>query len=536
MLDGLKRFFFGIGNLTVPPERAAAAGNRGGTLPTSKRMYASAAVNRLTQDWISSVTSADSEVLSSRPATIARARQLERDNAWMEKLLSLWENNIIGDTALKLESKVKSANGDRDDHACSAVEAAWEEYGRQEHCTVTRSMSRRELLYTTVRAWKRDSGALFRRRRGFDNAFGYALEPLEIDRLDFNYNVPTGTDTSQGNLVKFGVEYDSFRAPVAYHLLVRHPGDPFAYFQTIQRIRERVPSDEIILVGTRNRFEQTLGMPKVTSIMPRLNLLDKYEQAEAVAAFIASCKSGFLEKTNPDANYGSGATDDGSKLTMEIQPGMVEELPAYVSYKPNDPQHPTDAFSDFIKTELRGVASGAGVPYNDLANDLENVNFSSIRSGTLEARMNYTKDQNLLSEQLMTPWFEDWLFFALLAGKVKGYGVLDYDRLKEHCWQGQRWPWVDPLKDVQANIEAINANLTSPQRVISEGGQDLDEVYQALAKSQELLQKYGLEDKQETEKAKADTANGDDNEENRAIDSLLLLGNKRNGKIIHARI
>ena len=59
--------------------------------------------------------------------------------------------------------------------------------------------------------------------------------------------------------------------------------------------------------------------------------------------------------------------------------------------------------------------------------------------------------------------------------------------------QGRRWSWVDPLKDVQANIESINAGLKSRRQVIAEQGQDLDEVWSQLQAENDLAESLDLD-------------------------------------------
>lgn len=457
--------------------------------PSARRMYQAAQVNRLTADWLVTITSANAEILVSRKAVIACTQQLERDNPHFRKILRIHKNNVIGHRGIQLQNKAKDSNGNLDRDANAAVMDGWKKYSRQEFCTVSRNLSCLEVQKLAIYALVRDGGILFRKYRGFNNAFKYAIEPIDIARLDHDYNMPV--DGIQ-NRVQFGIEYDKFGAPVAYHILTRHPGDVFAG-ETGPRYRERVPADEIIALWSPERPGQFVGMPLVTSILNRLNILDKYDQAEAMAAYIASCKGGFLETKNDSGDY-VGEDDGGGNTISEIQPGMVEELPVNMTYKANDPTHPTDAYPYFVKTQLRAVASGAGVPYHDMANDLEGVNYSSIRSGMLEAREDYKDLQELVKDKLMTPWFEDWLPYSIMSGQV-ALPIGKIDKFNAPEWKGRRWPWVDPMKDVQADILAVEAKLTSRTRVISENedGGEIEQVFQELEDEAGLAELHDID-------------------------------------------
>jgi capsid protein len=53
-------------------------------------------------------------------------------------------------------------------------------------------------------------------------------------------------------------------------------------------------------------------------------------------------------------------------------------------------------------------------------------------------------------------------------------------------------PWIDPLKEVQANVSALGAALTSRTRVLKEMGIEFEQVAQELASENELLTTLGL--------------------------------------------
>jgi lambda family phage portal protein len=462
------------------------------TAVPAKRMYAAAQTSRLTQDLITSITSQNAEHLSSAVILRSRMRQQERDNSWMGKILSILDNNIIGAEGIKLEMKVRTPRGKLDSDTNAKVEEAWRKNMRRENAGVTRMLNGVELQSLACRAWKRDGAIIFRKRPSYRNDFAFAIEPIEIDRLDHNYNSP---QNGIKNEVRFGIEFDGFWSPLAFHILTRHPGEVFSFMQTGPRYRERVPADEIITLWSTLRAGEYLGLPTMTGVIKPLNMLDKYSEAEVIAAYMASCKGGFFEKTNPDAQYKGDGVDSQGNTVTDLSPGQFEELDPNITFKPYDPTHPTDAYPEFVKSQLRQIASGAGVPYNDLANDLEGVNFSSIRSGLIEARFGYMKDQVTIADQFMRPWFESWLPYAILSGQLK-VDIMRLQAIKDGaCWKGRRWPWVDPMKDVEANVLAIQSGLTSRGRVISENedGADIEEIFEELAEEKEMAEEAGLE-------------------------------------------
>ena len=43
-------------------------------------------------------------------------------------------------------------------------------------------------------------------------------------------------------------------------------------------------------------------------------------------------------------------------------------------------------------------------------------------------------------------------------------------------WIPPRWDWVDPLKDIQAQVLAMEAGITSRRKVVEATGYDVEEV------------------------------------------------------------
>lgn len=56
-------------------------------------------------------------------------------------------------------------------------------------------------------------------------------------------------------------------------------------------------------------------------------------------------------------------------------------------------------------------------------------------------------------------------------------------------WVARGLPWIDPLKEVAADVKAVDAGLTSRQRVLKRQGLDFDEVADELQYEQERLAK-----------------------------------------------
>jgi hypothetical protein len=202
--------------------------------------------------------------------------------------------------------------------------------------------------------------------------------------------------------------------------------------------------------------------------------------------------------TTPDGQAPIGGVDGGSgEMVAVSQPGTFDTLPVGVSFQAYDSKYPEQNFGPFVKTTLQRIASGWGVAYHSLANDLEGVSFSSIRSGTLEERDRWMSDQQWFIDVLLEPVFRAWMEWSLMAGAItmpNGSALPAAKRQKfmRHEWQPRRWDWVDPKADTEANILKVKAGLMSPQDLAAAMGYDFEDTLKAIARAQQLAAQYGV--------------------------------------------
>jgi lambda family phage portal protein len=247
---------------------------------------------------------------------------------------------------------------------------------------------------------------------------------------------------------------------------------------------QRIPADEIIHGFVTEGAGQVRGFPDACGALLALHMLDKYSEAEVTAARLAACKMGAYEQDSPDAAATLGDSKDGKDLVSEAEPGTFQLLPPGVHFTEFDPKHPTANYAAFVKVQLREVAAGLRLSYNDFSNDLEGVNFSSIRSGTITERESHMMQQNWLIDHLCRPVFESWLEMYLLSG-LSALPMGKYDKFASPNWLPRRWQWVDPLKDAEANKLMRAQGWKSDSQIVGEQGNDLDEIQEQILADEE---------------------------------------------------
>jgi len=482
--------------------------------PAQRRNYAAAQVSRLTQGWTTTSASANSDIHRSLDAVRARSRKLANDDEYVKKWLAMVVTNVVGPNGFRFQARVYDTPGKPDTLANDAIESAWDRFCKKGVCDVTGRHSMTGLQQLGIKAAARDGEYLFYIVRGSSagNPFGLAFQQLDIDRLDTQLNKP-----AEGgyNAIRMGVEVNGYGRPVAYHLKNAHPGD---LYQTTSGIRgsthTRIPAEDIIHDFVSDRPEQVRGMPWAHAAMIRLNNLGVYEEAAVIAARVGASKMGFF--TSPDGqaevvSTGADSEADGGGLTMEADAGTFQTLPEGVKFESFDPDYPTAMYADFVKANLRGIASGLGVAYHALANDLEGVSFSSIRSGTLEERDAWTLIQEWFAQSFLDRVHAEFMKAALGFGQItlpngSTLPLAKLDKFDKHTWQGRRWEWVDPRADIEADITAINAGLKSPQSVAAKLGLDYEDLLIEIKTANDLRGTLGV--KLQSEVAAAASAAG----------------------------
>lgn len=453
---------------------------------TGQRKFEGGIHDRLTSSWTSSNVSINSEIYNSLETLRARSRDLYNNNEYARHFFGMLVTNTVGPDGVGYQSLARRQDGRLDESDNERLEMRMRNWSMAGNCDASRRLSRAAMERQFVLQLARDGEVLARKLPGFSNDYGYALQFIDTDLLDLHHNVDAGRGQ---NRIVMGVEVDEYDAPVAYHLLTRHP-KPFA--QTValnSNERTRIPADQIIHSFITLRPGQVRGVPWIHAGMRGLRDLGGYREAAVIASRVGASKMGFW--TSPD---GMGAPYDGmdsaGNLVDNAEPGRFQQLPEGVSLEAWDPTYPHDQFDAFNKAMLRGLAGAFGVAYFTLNNDLEGVNLSSARIGLQNERDFYKTVQNLMVDTFHRDWFPEWLSMQLML--IPELPMSRFEKFNAAAWLPRTWASPDPIKDAQTASLLIGMNLTSPQRVIRERGHDPDEVLREIEQWNARLDELGI--------------------------------------------
>lgn len=455
------------------------------TAPRRKRGFDAASTGRLFADWALGTKSADADIRYALKAMRARSRDLVQNNDYARRYLDLVAANVVGPKGIQLQVRAREPDGRLDQRANQLLEQSFYDWGRTGTCTVDGRLSWVDAQRMFMESVARDGECFVLFVEDNANPWRFRLQFLDPDLIDQDKN----TQLANGAQIRMGIEVDSSGRPAAYHVRARHPDD---YQHSGQDAREvRIPAERMIHAFRADRIGQTRGTPWTATAMTRLKMLGGYEEAELVAARISASKMGFFTSDSGDEYGADGADEDTGNLRMEVQPGQFEQLPKGVSFTPFDPQHPATAFASFEKAMLRGIASGLGVSYTSLANDLESVSYSSIRQGLLEERDFWRMQQFWAIEHFCQPVYARWLRQTLDSGVVN-LPAAKLPKFSATQWVPRGWQWVDPRNEAEAQITAIAAGLMTRTQALAERGLDIEDVLRERQAEDELMAEMGV--------------------------------------------
>ena len=402
----------------------------------------------------------------------ARSRDLARNNPYAIKFGSILRTNIVGPVGIKVQSQ--AAEDDvAVDQIRADIEGAYADWG-EDHFDLLGELSRDEFERMAVETCAHDGE--FLAVEHYTGKYNLQYEVIDPELLDRDRN----QSERGGNVTRLGVERSAGgRGPVVAYWF--KDLDLYGHYQT-NKTAQRVSADRVIHLLQRRWPNQSRGIPWAAAVIVAAKMIDGYDDAALTAARVGAAKMGFAFSGDEDG-YDGEETADGD-LIMEAEPGHIEQVGPDFDFKAFDPAYPHEQYAPFQKQQLRRFATGLDVAYEMLSNDRADVNYSSLRAGVLDDREGFKTCQNWFIRNVTKRQF----------GKFASLNFMGAGDPAKALYQGRRWSWVDPEKDLKAVALSIKHGLISPSDVIREQGRDPETVFRQIAKDKETLQELGLWD------------------------------------------
>lgn len=460
--------------------------------------------------------SADGAYLPNRETLNARARDLSRNSGWAKSALARKTDNVIG-VGLRLSSKPDFAALGIDSKAAillgKELETKWRGFAEDPdfYLDATRQDNFNGLIRKAYTHWTTDGEVLVLPLYKTDKPSGKYKTTFQIvdpDRL-CNPNRTYDTDT-----LRAGIEFDTYGAPIAYHILKAHPSDFLftgAETQTWERIERETPwgRRRVIHAFRKDRADLSRGISSFATVIEKLKMIDRYDQAELNAALLNASLAAFIESPMDPEMLLEALEDD--KLgayqkdrkefhdDRKIQIGGTRITALYPGEKVNmaNAARPAAQFADFERACLRYVAAGFGITYEQLTMDWSQVNYSSARAALMEIWKSLLADRQEFIDKVASQLYILWLEEAFDRGLDNvTSGMPDFNTHKAaygRCkWIGQGRGYIDPEKEIRASMMRIELGISTYEDECAEQGKDWEEVFHQQQREFELRKSLGL--------------------------------------------
>jgi lambda family phage portal protein len=459
------------------------------SVKASAAYEAGSAGTRRTVGWRAPTASPNSAILNNLSTLRDRSRSATRNDGYAKGSIDRLVSNIIG-TGIKPLSQAKDPEFRRQVHAlwllwtdeCDA-DGLLDLYGQQAQA---------------VRAWL-EGGEIFIRLRPRKLEDGLSV-PLQVQVLEpelcpYTYN----TRARNGNRIRAGIEFNGIGKRVAYWFHPSRPTD-FNDFDTSEL--RRVPAESAIHLYDPLRPGQLRGVPHLTQALIRLYELDKFDDATLLRQQLANLFVAFLKRPQ---SIGEGESlhpltglpieTSGDQQVLSLEPGIFQELAPGEDITFSDPPEIRSGYADFTRQQLFHISAATGVPYETLTGDMSRVNDRTVRVILHEFRRRIQAWQHqIVAFQLCRPLWRAWLDRVFLSGAIEipvDY-VADQEPWSKVKWMPQGWPYLHPVQDVQAQKAAIRSGFTSRSAVVSEQGEDAEEIDREQAGDNDRADSLGL--------------------------------------------
>lgn len=439
---------------------------------------------RSMSQWAARGGSADADLLPDLPTLRARSRDLARNAPLAAGALNTVVTNTIG-TGLKVQPKIdRELLGFNDETAADRWERdaarVFQLWAGSPACDVTGTQDFIGLQNLAFRSTL-ESGDVFAVKRFIERPgepFGYRLQMIEADRVSNPRFQGDGSALESGNTIAAGVERDADGRAVAYWLTASHPGAIRPKVQKWSRLEAFRPSGgrNVLHLFDRRRPGQARGVPYLAPVIESLKELDKYTEAERMAAVVSAMFTVFIKSEGSAGmppidsdiqSTGASASDKDIKLAS----GMILELNKGEDIVTADPGRPNQAFDQFVLAILRQVGAALELPL-ELVIKHFTASYSASRAAMLEAFKFFKARRQWLTGNFCQPCYEDVLIEAVARGMLIAPGFFDHPAIAR-AWSAAEWVGpaqgqIDPLKEVNAAEKRVNLGVSTLERETAE--------------------------------------------------------------------
>ncbi len=463
---------------------------------------------RALKEWSTQSADADADILYDLPLLRERSRDLLRNAPIAVGAIGTSLANVVG-TGLKLQSRIDAEylglSEDKADVWEDNTEREFRLWAESQECDIARTLNFVGLQALAFRQTieNGDVFALLPRIDRKGSPYSLKIQLVEADRV---CNKDWASDTE--SLVS-GIQKDpATGAPIFYHIANQHPGVTRFWkmgsntWAVVPAFGAKTGLRNVLHLYEMTRPGQTRGVPFLAPVMETLKQLDRYTEAELMAAVVSGMFTVFIQSdaggldfqtaTGMGVETGAASDDDDMKLGN----GAIVGLKKGETINSADPGRPNTAFDPFVKSILEQIGAALGIPFEVLIRHFSS-SYSASRAALLEAWRFFRSRRVWLVSVFCQPIYEAWLYEAIASGRISAPGFFA-DPMTAKAYSGAEWTgdsplYIDPQKDVESAKGRIDGLLSTydAETTLLTGG-DFEKNVRQRGKEKRMIDKAGL--------------------------------------------
>lgn len=476
--------------------------------------------------WQPPLRSADAEVLPEKDILDSRARDLGRNDAYVQGGAAIHKDSIVGSFFMLNAKPAWRVLGKTEEWAedfqaeVEELFTLWAE-SPMNWVDATRQNNLTDLVRLAVGVYTFTGEALATCEylRGSGREFRTAVQMVDTDRLS------TPPEREYTHLIRGGVRYTRTGAMQSAFIRVQHPHDyRYGYPDIPENWFKEVPfykpwgRQQVIFLREQQRVDQSRAVSDLVSGMREIAIARKFRDVTLQKAVLAASYAATIESELPaNVVYEQiGAAVQGDKQSEAVinyGTRFLEALNAYVGNSKNllidgvkiphlfpgtklhmqNVGDPAGVGTQFEQSLLRYAAAALNVSYEELARDYTRTNYSSARAAMAQTRKFMLARKRVCADRFATSIYRLWLEEAVQRDRLSTFraseadslytdGMLGlmFDALSQCSWIGAARGQIDELKETQAAVLRLKNGLSTYEDELAAQGKDWRKVYAQL--------------------------------------------------------
>ena len=361
----------------------------------------------------------------------------------------------------------------------NTADKEWNERCLKAFETWTKNCDVRGLMNFGMMVRQTERGRIVDGDSGLALVRGRKLQAIEGDLIRDNEQ-----SAKDGNQLVNGVEMNDVGRAVAYHIYKRS-GKIQSTQKTFQR---RINAESFILHFASKRFDQSRGMPALTSNIN--NLQDMKEIMEAVKGTVKmeNILSMFIQSDAPQGDFdllgdiekvfeqgNTGNEHERNEVKIDQGINIIDLLPGE-SVNAVKKETPGGTFETFFLMLMRIIGKGLGMPLEVALSLFTRGTYAGHRSAFLNYFKSIDHQRDVLEFKVLSRVFKWWVSSSIAEyNRTSGESGLKPPSVEgvqpwDHEWQFPGLPMLDPQKERLADAMGLKLGAETLERIAIRGG------------------------------------------------------------------